>query len=126
MKTPRKKSQRPDPVDAVFEAIAEAVASMEPEPEPVPPAESAPAPLYRAGDLRVTEIPAEPHPAPIEFALWDDGRLSICDGDEIVLIPSDAVCRLALLLGVPGTTLPARQPMPPLPQLIGSPAVAGA
>ena len=119
MKTPRKKSQRPDPIDADFAAIAEAVASMEPEPEPLPQ------PHYGAGDLRVTEIHDE-SPARIEFALWDDGRLSICDGDEIVLIPSDAVCRLALLLGVPGTTLPARPSTPPLPQLLGSPAVAGA
>ena len=150
---------RTDPVAAGLDAVAEAVAAMEPggggggggvfagaaggadaaparEPEPAP----LPQPLYHADDLRVTEIHAVAAAAPaapavpdapqpehvVRIALWDDGTLTIADGDDILQYGPDVTRRLALLLGVPGTTLPARQPMPPLPQLIGSPAVAGA
>ncbi len=125
---------RTDPVAAGLDAVAEAVAAMEPEPAPLPQ------PLYHADDLRVTEIHAVAAAAPaapavpdapqpehvVRIALWDDGTLTIADGDDILQYGPDVTRRLALLLGVPGTTLPARQPMPPLPQLIGSPAVAGA
>ena len=62
----------------------------------------APQPLYRDGDMTVSEIPAVACAEQIEFALWDDGRLTIAAGDEITLIPPDATRRLALLLGVPG------------------------
>lgn len=119
----------------VVDDIAAAVAAMEPEPEMAPPAA-----LYGAGDLTVTEIPAVAAAAPaapaapdtpapehvVRIALWDDGTLTIADGDDILQYGPDVTRRLALLLGVPGATLPARSPMPPLPQLIGSPAVAGA
>lgn len=94
--------------------------------EPVPASsEPPPQPLYRAGDICVTEI----HPdeaVRIEFALWDDGRLTIAEGDEILLLPAEATKRLALLLGVPGSELPAaRLPqMAPLPQLVGAHAEA--
>lgn len=39
---------------------------------------------------------------PIEFALWDDGRLSIYDGGLLVQLASRDTARLARLLGVPG------------------------
>lgn len=38
-------------------------------------------------------------PARVEFALWDDGRLSIYDGDEIQQIDPADTERLARLLG---------------------------
>jgi len=41
-------------------------------------------------------------PEPIEFALWDDGRLSIYDGGLLVQLASRDTARLARLLGVPG------------------------
>jgi len=112
------------PVLAAAEQGAVALAQPEPRPAPVEPP---PQPLYRAGDIRVTEI----HPdeaAQIEFALWDDGRLTIAEGDEILLLPAEATKRLALLLGVPGSELPsARAPrMSPLPQLVGAVAEARA
>jgi hypothetical protein len=36
-----------------------------------------------------------------EFALWDDGRLTICDGDDVLLLAAADTRRLAALLGVP-------------------------
>lgn len=71
---------------------------------PYPGERRSPQPLYRAGDLTVTELPHPESAEQIEFALWDDGRLTIAAGGEITQIPPDATKRLALLLGVPGTT----------------------
>lgn len=70
---------------------------------PYPGERRSPLPLYRAGDLTVTEVPHPERAEQIEFALWDNGRLTIAAGDEITQIPPDATKRLALLLGVPGT-----------------------
>lgn len=58
-------------------------------------------------DAAMADAPAESaaQPAPgtrLEFALWDDGRLDIYDGDSLrQLAPADTA-RLARLLGVPG------------------------
>ena len=60
----------------------------------------APRPIYRAGDLTVAETPAAADS--VRFALWDDGTLTIADGDEILQFDPDTTRRLALLLGVPG------------------------
>lgn len=74
-----------------------------------PPAPEAPAadrraphPLYRAGDIEVTEIAEQA--SDVRFALWDDGTLTITDGDDILQYGPDVPRRLALLLGVPGTS----------------------
>lgn len=40
--------------------------------------------------------------ARLQFALWDDGRLSILDADQVIQILPDDTARLARLLGVPG------------------------
>ena len=45
--------------------------------------------------------PPQTNPARISFALWDDGGLSIYDGDELLQIAPADVARLARLLGVP-------------------------
>lgn len=126
------------PVQTAAEVLAQiADAAAEPDSAATVPAvdRRAPQPLYRAGDLTVSEVPAnvavpvgvssdkvahvtdfwecaarEGNPdSHIEFALWSDGRLDIVDGAELFQIPPGAVKRLALLLGVPGTT-----PFPPL------------
>ncbi|SIQ95523.1 hypothetical protein SAMN05421829_108135 [Aromatoleum tolulyticum] len=90
----------------VLTTIAEAAAPAPVEPEPAAIAPTverrAPTPLYRAGDLTVMEVAEPPAPERVEFALWDDGRLTIAAQNEILLIPADATKRLALLLGVPG------------------------
>lgn len=39
--------------------------------------------------------------APVRFALWDDGALSIHDDGQVIQLDRGAVRRLALLLGVP-------------------------
>lgn len=44
-------------------------------------------------------------PDRVRFALWDDGTLVIFDGDEVLKYGPSDTRRLALLLGVPGTTL---------------------
>lgn len=51
-----------------------------------------------------TQVPDMPR-ARTQFALWDDGGLSIYDGDELMQIPPADVARLARLLGVPGAQL---------------------
>ena len=38
-------------------------------------------------------------PEDIEFAMYDDGRLGIFDGDEILIIPPEATIRLGRFLG---------------------------
>lgn len=60
-------------------------------------------PRDRAGDLQGTESGPDAAAPKIEFALWDDGRLTIAEGDEIHQLPPEATKRLALLLGVPAT-----------------------
>lgn len=42
---------------------------------------------------------AEADPAPIEYALYSDGRLAIIDGDEILVLPCADTLRLARFLG---------------------------
>lgn len=42
--------------------------------------------------------PAAPE---IRFGLWDDGSLTVIDGDDVIKLDANAVRRLALLLGVP-------------------------
>lgn len=46
----------------------------------------------------------------IEFSLWDDGRLSIYDGDDLVQLTGADTARLARLLGVPGAMPLAQEP----------------
>lgn len=70
----------------------------------------APAPREEARKPE-TETPAAPvkelaKPAPaaptvpeIEFSIYDDGRLAIIDGDEILVLPPDATRRLGRFLG---------------------------
>lgn len=79
------------PVCAGLAAIADALGDMEP-----------------ADDIDLTaaaaQVPDMPR-ARTQFALWDDGGLSIYDGDELMQIPPADVARLARLLGVPGAQL---------------------
>lgn len=80
-----------DPVCAGLRAIADAFGDMEPEdPTPAPPPQA--------------------NPARVSFALWDDGGLSIYDGDELIQLPPADVARLARLLGVPGCQLASGVP----------------
>ena len=80
-----------DPACAGLAAIADALGDMEP-----------------ADDIDLTaaaaQVPDMPR-ARTQFALWDDGGLSIYDGDELMQIPPADVARLARLLGVPGAQL---------------------
>ena len=43
--------------------------------------------------------PAAPTVPEIEFSIYDDGRLAIIDGDEILVLPPDATRRLGRFLG---------------------------
>lgn len=80
-----------DPVCTGLAAIADALGDMEP-----------------ADDIDLTaaaaQVPETRHAQPT-FALWDDGGLSIYDGDELIQLPPADVARLARLLGVPGCQL---------------------
>lgn len=90
--------------------------------EPIDDSDSIPTPLADAiADMEVDELPHETiaaaaaavpprDPARIEFALWDDGRLSIYDGDDLVMLPPSDTARLARLLGVPAHPLAERVP----------------
>ncbi len=53
---------------------------------------------YIVADCDVDDIEVDD----IRFALWDDGSLSIAEGNVLRNYSRDAVRRLALLLGVPG------------------------
>ena len=80
-----------DPVCAGLAAIADALGDMEP-----------------ADDIDITAAAAqvcETTRQKAQFALWDDGGLSIYDGDELLQIAPADVVRLARLLGVPGCQL---------------------
>lgn len=55
-----------------------------------------PEPESQAPDV---SSPAAPE---IRFGLWDDGSLTIIDGDDVIQLETRAVRRLALLLGVSG------------------------
>lgn len=67
-------------------------------------------PAYRHDDIQVRELVAgdtpiaRPADLTMRFALWDDGTLDIYDGDTLMQLPTDAVRRLSLLLGVHTTT----------------------
>ena len=74
-------------------AIADAIGDMEPEP----------APCIAEAAAQVAQLAATP--ARIEFALWDDGRVSIYDGDTLLMLQAADTVRLARLLGVPGHAL---------------------
>ncbi|MCK2095662.1 hypothetical protein [Thauera aromatica] len=70
-------------------AIADALGDMEP-----------------ADDIGVDAPPPSTIAAePVRFALWDDGTLTIYDGDDLLQYAPADVRRLALLLGVPGCGL---------------------
>lgn len=71
-------------------AIADALGDMEPD-------DAAPLP------------PPQANPVRISFALWDDGGLSIYDGDDLLQLPPSDTARLARLLGVPGNPVPAQE-----------------
>lgn len=49
------------------------------------------------------------HADRVTFALWDDGGLSIYDGDDLLQLPPADTARLARLLGVPGNPVPAQE-----------------
>ena len=74
-------------------AIADAIGDMEPEP----------APCIAEAAAQVAQLAATP--ARIEFALWDDGRVSIYDGDTLLMLQAGDTVRLARLLGVPSHAL---------------------
>lgn len=74
-------------------AAAAAIGDMEP----------APAPCIAEAAAQVAQLAATP--ARIEFALWDDGRVSIYDGDTLLMLQAADTVRLARLLGVPGHAL---------------------
>lgn len=48
-----------------------------------------------------------PHEAssPVRIGLWDDGSLTIIDGDDVLQYPPDVTERIARLLGVPSDTV---------------------
>jgi len=77
-------------IAADLSAIADALGDMEPE-------DATPAP------------PPQAKPARVSFALWDDGGLSIYDGDDLLQLPPADTARLARLLGVPGNPVPAQE-----------------
>lgn len=74
------------------------------------------APLHLAEDLEVTELALEdaactpachcgaqaeattPTSPRINFALWDNGELTVDDGELVMLLPAQATLRLARLL----------------------------
>lgn len=74
-------------------AIADAIGDMEPEP----------APCIAEAAAQAAQVAAPA--ARIEFALWDDGRVSIYDGDTLLMLHAADTVRLARLLGVPGHAL---------------------
>lgn len=74
-------------------AAAAAIGDMEPEP----------APCIAEAAAQVAQVAAPA--ARIEFALWDDGRVSIYDGDTLLMLQAADTVRLARLLGVPGHAL---------------------
>ena len=97
-------------------AAADTAPGAEPEPEVLPAQTLEPADLSSVADFLASvsnalgdmepDDPAPPtppqtNPARISFALWDDGGLSIYDGDELLQIAPADVARLARLLGVP-------------------------
>lgn len=86
-------------------AIADAIGDMEPEGEPAPEAPSkGPAePCMAEAAAQVAHVGLPP--ARIEFALWDDGRVCIYDGDTLLQLSAADTVRLARLLGVPGHAL---------------------
>lgn len=58
--------------------------------------------LTPAMDARTRADVPKPQPtdaAEIEFSIYDDGRLAIVDGDEILVLPPDATQRLGRFLG---------------------------
>lgn len=78
-------------VAAFLSAAADALGDMEP-----------------ADDIDITAAAAQvadASPQQPMFALWDDGGLSIYDGDDLLQIAPADVARLARLLGVPGCQL---------------------
>ena len=78
-------------VAAFLSAAADALGDMEP-----------------ADDIDITAAAAQvadASPQQPMFALWDNGGLSIYDGDELLQIAPADVVRLARLLGVPGCQL---------------------
>ena len=75
------------------QTIADAIGDMEPEP----------APCIAEAAAQVAQLAAPA--ARIEFALWDDGRVSIYDGDHLLMLHAADTARLARLLGVPGHAL---------------------
>jgi predicted transcriptional regulator len=65
----------------------------------------------RKGKFMKVTSPVRPSKANrIEFSLWDDGRLSIYDGDDLVQLTGADTARLARLLGVPGAMPIAQEP----------------
>ncbi|WP_287365193.1 hypothetical protein [Thauera sp.] len=65
----------------------------------------------RKGKFMKVTSPVRPSKANrIEFSLWDDGRLSIHDGDDLVQLTGADTARLARLLGVPGAMPLAQEP----------------
>lgn len=71
------------------EALAEAVSAPVSAPRPAAPKETPPV---------VAPPPADEVPE-IEFAIYDDGRLAIFDGDELMTLPPEATRRLGYFLG---------------------------
>lgn len=106
-------------------AAADTASGVEPEPDLLPAQALEPADLSTVADFLASVSNAlgdmepaddidlaaaaaqvrEAAPQQMTFALWDDGGLSIYDGDELLQIAPADVARLARLLGVPGCQL---------------------
>lgn len=84
-----------DPDVAPPTSLADAIADMEPD---VLATDTLATAAAQVADVA-------PPPARVEFALWDDGRISIYDGDVLLQLDPADTARLARLLGVPGHAL---------------------
>lgn len=78
-----------------IDAEDEAAAAAPPEPACAPAAQAAPSWERLAGEA----VAETDHP--VRIGLWDDGSLTIIDGDDILQYPPAITARIARLLGVP-------------------------
>lgn len=78
--------------------VAQSAAIAAAAPAEVPAPVVLPSPRIAVKDA-ATQLPAAAAPsAAIDFAIYDDGRLAITDGDELFVLPPDATRRLCMFL----------------------------
>lgn len=93
----------PQPAATAAAPTTAGITVTEIEPEQI---EAAPAPAVEAPEQPepLTELRGRDATSPspeVHFALWDDGQLTIDDGEQIIVLPPSRTARLAALLGVP-------------------------